>query len=93
MKPFLRNTVRPSFGIKTDGCCDTALEVRSFCDERPFNLPMETTIALAGETREESLEIAELLLRGHKPPKILAEPAKVQQTPLAKFAIAPQYGH
>ena len=60
------------------------LECRSFSDER-LKLPIETTIALAGETREDSLQIAELLLRGHKPPKHDAEP--VQQTPPAKFAM------
>ena len=76
-------------GIKAAGCCD---EGRSFYDERPFNLPIETTVALVGETREDSLQIAELLLRGHKPPKIPAEPAKVQHTPLAKFAMRRNMG-
>jgi hypothetical protein len=31
------------------------LERRSFCEERRFNLPIETAIALAGETRENLL--------------------------------------
>ena len=60
------------------------LECRSFSDER-LKLPIETTVALAGKTREESLQIAELLLRGHKPPELPAEP--VQQAPPAKFAM------
>jgi hypothetical protein len=61
------------------------LECRSSCEERPLKLPIETTVVLPGETREESLQIAELLLRGHKPPKLPAEP--VQETPPAKFAM------
>ena len=60
------------------------LQCRSFCDER-LKLPIETTVALVGKTREDSLQIAELLLRGHKPPELRAEP--VQQTPPAKFAM------
>lgn len=50
-----------------------------------MKLPIETAITLAGETREESLQIAELVLRDHKPPEFPAEP--VQQTPTAKFAM------
>ena len=50
------------------------LESLSSCEERPLKLPIETAIALAGETREESLQIAELLLRDHKPPELSAEP-------------------
>ena len=50
---------------------------RSFCDEGPFDLPIETTVSLVGEAREDSLQLAELLLRDHKPPKISAEPAEV----------------
>ena len=45
-----------------------------FCEERPLKLPIETTIALARETHEDLLQMAELLLRGHKPPKLSAEP-------------------
>jgi hypothetical protein len=60
------------------------LECRSFSDER-LKLPIETTVALVGKTREDSLQIAELLLRGHKPPKHPAEP--VPQAPPAKFAM------
>jgi hypothetical protein len=63
------------------------LQGRSFYDERPFNLPIETTVPLVGKTREDSLQMAEFLLRDHKPPKIPAEPAEVQQTPPAKFAM------
>jgi hypothetical protein len=62
------------------------LECRSLCDER-LKLPIETAVVLAGDTREESLQIAELLLRDHKPPNISAEPTGVQQTPPAKFAM------
>ena len=63
------------------------LESLSSCEERPLKLPIETAIALAGETREESLQIAELLLRDHKPPELSDEPPEVQQTPPAKFAM------
>ena len=63
------------------------LESLSSCEERPLKLPIETAIALAGETREESLQIAELLLRDHKPPELSDEPPEVQQTPPPKFAM------
>jgi hypothetical protein len=89
MKPFLRDIARPSCGIKDGWLLRYPLESLSSCVERPLKLPIETAIALAGETREEALQIAELVLRDHKPPRISAEP--VQQTPPAKFAIAPRY--
>jgi hypothetical protein len=62
------------------------IQDRSLYEEKRFNPPIEATIPLVGETREDSLQIAELLLRDHKPPKILAEPATEQPTPLTKFA-------
>jgi hypothetical protein len=87
MKPFLRDIARSSCVIKTAGCSDTLFESLSSCEERSLKLPIETAIALAGETREESLQIAELLLRDHKPPEFPDEPPEVQQTPPAKFAM------
>ena len=63
------------------------LESLSSCEERPLKLPIETAIALAGATREEPLQIAELLLRDHKPPELSDEPPEVLQTPPAKFAM------
>jgi hypothetical protein len=48
---------------------------------------LKATIPLVGETREDSLQIAGLLLHDHKPPKILAEPATEQPTPPTKFAM------
>ena len=62
------------------------IEDRFLYEEKRFNPPIEATILLVSETREDSLQIAELLLRDHKPPKILAEPATEQPTPLTKFA-------
>ena len=63
------------------------LESLSSCEERPLKLPIETAIALAGETREESLQIAELLLRDHKPSEFPDEPPKCSRLP-PKFACA-----
>ena len=47
--------------------------------ERRFNAPIETSVPLVGETRGDSLHIAELLLRDQKLPDIPAEPATEQQ--------------
>jgi hypothetical protein len=58
------------------------IEDRFLYEEKRFNPPIEATILLVSETREDSLQIAELLLRDHKPPKILAEPATEQPTRL-----------
>jgi hypothetical protein len=57
------------------------IEDRFLYEEKRFNPPIEATISLVGETREDSLQIAELLLRDHKPHKV-AEPATEQPTRL-----------
>jgi hypothetical protein len=50
------------------------IQDRSLYEEKRFNPPIEATIPLVGETREDSLQIAELLLRDHKPPRSSLSP-------------------
>jgi hypothetical protein len=52
-----------------------SIKGRPLYDERRFDPSIETTLPLVGETREDALQVAELFLRDHKPPKIPAEPA------------------
>ena len=59
----------------------------SIYGERSFNHPIESTLPLVGETREDALQIAELFLRDHKPPTIPTEFATQEPTPPLKFAM------
>ena len=60
---------------------------RSTSDEKRANPPIETTLPLVGETREDALQIAELFLRDHNPPKIPTEFATQEPAPPLKFAM------
>jgi hypothetical protein len=64
-----------------------SIQGRPLYDERRFDPSIETRLPLVGETREDALQIAELFLRDHKPPKISAEPATEEPTPPIKFAM------
>jgi hypothetical protein len=48
--------------------------------ERRFG-SFEARLPIIGETRKDVLMIAELVLRGHEPPEIRAEPATEQPPP------------